>query len=181
MIQINFAPKKYVEKIYSSIIVAKLIFLAFIVVLIMAVVSFLHYQKYRTLLLENENLVKEYQMLSKNVELAKKVETEIKEIEGYISRIEKLNQGRYLYIAFMQDLVNNLPTTIWFSGIETKTYMDSIEVRINVNSNNLEDLLWWFSYIDNNKRRYSEAKISSIVYNSDYYNTQITFKYRYAI
>lgn len=181
MIQINFAPRKYVEKIYSSIIIAKLVLVAFLVVLVIGVFSFLHYQKYRTLLLENENLTKEYQILNKNVELAKKLESEIREVEGYISKIEKLNQGRYLYVAFMQDLVNNLPPTLWFSGIDTKTYIDSIEVRINVNANNLEDLLWWFSYLDHNKKRYSDAKISAITYNSDYYTTQISFKYRYVI
>lgn len=181
MIQINFAPKKYIEKIYSSIIIAKMIFLIFILFLIVSVFSFLHYQKYRTLLLENENLTKEYQILNKNVELAKKLETEIKEVEGYIAKIEKLNQNRYLYVAFMQDLVNNLPPTLWFSGIDTKTYMDNLEVRVNVNANNLEDLLWWFSYIDHNKKRYSDAKITSITYNADYYTTQITFRYRYSI
>lgn len=181
MILINFAPKRYVKKIYSNILIAKAFLLGFVVVIVVVVLSLLHYAKYKSLLEENKNLTKEYNILQPQVETSKKIKKDIEEIENYIAQIEKISKNRYLYVAFMQDLVNNLPAPVWFSGIETKTQGEIIDVRINVNSNNLEDLLWWFSYIDNNKNRYSDAKITGISYSSDYYTTQISFKYRYSI
>ncbi len=181
MIAINFAPPKYVKKIFSSIIVAKIIFVSLIVIIIVCGVSVLHYIKYNTLFTENQILTNEYKRLSSEVELSKKVEREISEIEGYINHIQALSRNRYIYVAFMQDLVNNLPPTVWFSGIETRSQSDFIDVRINVNSNNLEDLLWWYSFIENNKNRYSDSKITTINYAGDYYTTQISFKYRYKV
>ncbi|MCX7905176.1 MAG: hypothetical protein N2446_00560 [Elusimicrobiales bacterium] len=181
MIQINFTPKKYVEKIYSNIIIAKLIVVGIILIVVLVFVSVLHYTKYKSLKLENENFVREYKLLESQVILSRKIEDDIKKVENYIFQIEKLNKNRYNYVAFMQDLVNNLPATVWFSGIDTRTTSDFIEVKINVNSNSLEDLLWWFSYIDSNKKRYSDAKIAAINYSFDYYTTQISYKYKYEI
>ncbi|MCX7641807.1 MAG: hypothetical protein N2Z20_04150 [Elusimicrobiales bacterium] len=181
MIYINFTPRKYVEKIYSSIILAKLIIFGLIIIIVIIGISALHYAKYKSLKIENENFVKEYKLLESQVLLSKKIEDDIKKIENYVLQIEKLNQNRYKYVAFMQDLVNNLPPTVWFLGIDTKTQSQIIDVKISVNSNSLEDLLWWFSFIDSNKKRYSDAKITSINYVPDYYMTQISYKYRYEI
>ena len=181
MILINFAPRNYVEKIYSGILIAKSILAGFLILIVVSILSVMHYMKYSSLLEENKVLTKEYNMLQSQVDLSKRIEKDIAEVGNYIAQVEKLNKDRYLYVAFMQDLVNNLPITLWFSGIDTRVQSGVIDVRINVNSNNLEDLLWWFSYLDNNKRRYSDAKITGISYNSDYYTTQISFKYRYSI
>lgn len=181
MIQINFSPKKYIDSVRINLILAKVILLAFIIVLIVGVVSSLRYVRYQNLIQEYTNLEKEKQLLNKQLEVAKDIENKIKHIETYISSINKITTNRYLYVAFMQDLVNNLPSTVWFSGINTRSTENTIDVTINVNSNTLEDLLWWFSYIDHNKKRYSDAKITSINYTADYYTTQISFKYRYLL
>lgn len=181
MILINFTPRKYVDKIYSNILLAKALLLGVIILIVIIIISISHYAKYNSLLIENDNLTKEYNVLQSKVEMSKNIEKDITQVENYVAQIEKLSKNKYLYVAFMQDLVNNLPAPVWFSGIDTKFQAGVIDVRINVNSNNLEDLLWWFSYIDNNKNRYSDAKITGITYNLEYYVTQISFKYRYSI
>ncbi len=181
MITINFAPRKYVSKIFSNIILVKFVFVFIIFIIVVFEVSLLHYIKYKTLSTENQMLEAEYKRLNLQLDLSKKIEKEISDVQNYINQIETISKNRYLYVAFMQDLVNNLPSTLWFSGIDTRTQSDFIDVKINVNANNLEDLLWWYSFIDNNKNRYSNAKIAAINYAGDYYTTQITFNYRYKI
>lgn len=181
MIAVNFAPRKYVRRIFLNIIIAKVALFGVLLAVVVITFSFFHYFKYRTLLAENELLSAEYARLNKEVELSKKLEIQISEVQKYIESIENLNRNRYTYVAFMQDLVNNLPSTVWFSAIETKTQNDSIDVRINVNSNNIEDLLWWYAFIENNKNRYYDAKINAINYSGDFYVTQISFKYRYSL
>ena len=79
----------------------------------------------------------------------------------------------------MQDLINNLPPTCWFGGIDTRKSGDWIEVTLSLNSNSLEDMIWWYSVIEKNTTRYSNLKIGEIVYNGEYYTTRITFNYSY--
>ncbi|MEF3280638.1 MAG: hypothetical protein K6357_06705 [Elusimicrobiota bacterium] len=181
MIKVNLAPKKYVQKIYSSVLVAKIILIAITVIVVLSLLSFFHYHKFKSLELNYKNLEAKRNFFQKQIDESKKIDKEIEDIKKYISAVEKISKNRFFYVAFMQDLVNNLPQTVWFSGIDTKTRVDGLDVIINLNSNSLEDMLWWYAFIEQNKKRYSELKIESISFNGSFYNTQIKFKYNYVL
>lgn len=179
MIKINLAPKRYVDKIYSKVFFAKVFFIFFLLISILIAISLVRYTRLRTLEIDYLSIEQEYKRLLVEVEKSKEIEKQIAEINNYLSAVDKINKNRFLYVAFMQDLVNNLPQTLWFGGIDTKTHSDNIEVSINLNSNSLEDLLWWYGFLEKGSKRYSELKMSGINFNGSYYNTQISFKYSY--
>lgn len=181
MIKINLTPRSYVDKIYSSIFIAKIAFGFVLLILVLGVLSFMRYATLKGLEIDYSSLEQEYKNLNEKVAQSKNIETKIKEINNYISAVEKLNKNRFIYVAFIQDIINNLPDTLWFGGIDTKTRGDYLEVSINLNSNSLEDLLWWYAFLENGSLRYSDIKISAINFNGSYYNTQLTFSYKYNI
>lgn len=180
MIKINLIPRSYVEKIYSSFLIAKIVFGLILVLIIVAVFSVYHYKKFIFLNDYLTHIKIEQNQLQKEIEEAKKIEKDIEEINNYVAAFEKINKNRFVYVAFMQDIINNLPQTMWFNGIDTRTRLDGIEVTINLNSNTLEDLLWWYAFLEKNPR-FSDVKITDINYNNSYYNTQMSLKYNYFI
>ncbi len=181
MIKINLAPRRYVERIYSKIYIAKLAFVFFIFISLLSMISIFKYTRLKTLEIEYAALEQEKKYLDKDIERSKKVEEEINQINNYVSSVEKLSKNRFLYPVFLQDIVNNLPETMWFNGVDTRTRGECLDVNINLNSNSLEDLLWWQAYLKNGSKRYSELKINAINYNGNFYNTQISFKYCYIL
>jgi Tfp pilus assembly protein PilN len=181
MIYINLAPKSYVEKIYTNLFISKVIFVFLLLILVLISVSIVHYSKLKSFETEYSVLEGEYKLLQVEVEKAKNIEKQINEINNYIAAVEKINKNRFFYVAFMQDIINNLPPTCWFGGIDTKKAGDLIEVTVNLNSNSLEDMMWWYSFLEKNTKRYSSLKISEIIYNGEYYTTRLTFKYGYNI
>lgn len=180
MIKINLIPRSYVDKIYSSFLIAKIVFGLILVLVIIAVFSVYHYKKFTSLNNYLAQLKIEQKQLQKEIDESKKIEKDIEEINNYLAAFEKINKSRFIYVAFMQDIVNNLPDTMWFSGIDTKTRIDGIDVTVNLNSYALEDLLWWYAFLEKNKR-FSNVKITDINYNNSYYNTQMSLKYNYFI
>jgi len=181
MIYINLVPRNYVEKIYTKLFITKVIAFFFLIILILISLIVVHYSKLKSLETDYNILEGEYKLLNAEIEKAKNIEKQINEINKYISAVEKINKNRFFYVAFMQDLINNLPQTCWFGGIDTKKIGDKIEVNINLNSNSLEDMMWWYSFMEKNDKRYSNLKISEIVYNGEYYSTRLTFTYNYVI
>jgi hypothetical protein len=181
MIKINLTPQKYIDKIYSNIFIAKIFFVFIILFLIIIVISGLKYTELKTLEMDYKSLEQKYNSLSQKVNQSKDIEKQISEINNYISAVDKLNKNRFFYVAFLSDVINNLPDTMWFGGIDTKTRKDYIEVSINLNSNSLEDLLWWYAFLEKGSKRFSDVKITSINFSGGYYNTQISFKYSYII
>ncbi|NLH38567.1 MAG: hypothetical protein GX445_00685 [Elusimicrobia bacterium] len=181
MIKINLSPKNYVDKIYSSVFAAKVALGGISLFIILFVLFVFHYTSFRNLQVDYYVKQKEYELLKKDVDRSNDIQKQINEINNYISAVDKINKNRFLYIAFMQDIVNNLPETMWFGGITTVSKTDHIEVSINLNSNSLEDMVWWYSLLDKSSKRYSNVKISQIMSNGDFYNTQLTFSYDYEV
>ena len=179
MITINLTPRSYVEKIYLKLFIIKVVAIFIFVILVLISFSIVHYAKFKSLETEYKVLEGEYKLLEREIENAKNIERQIDEINKYIAAVEKINKNRFFYVAFMQDLINNLPPTCWFGGIDTRKSGDWIEVTLSLNSNSLEDMIWWYSVIEKNTTRYSNLKISEIVYNGEYYTTRITFNYSY--
>ncbi|HOJ85673.1 MAG: PilN domain-containing protein [Elusimicrobiales bacterium] len=179
MIKINLTPRIYVDKIYSSIFVAKILLFSGIIISVFAALSVVRYTSLKGLEMDYASLEQEYKNLNEKVAQSKILEAKIKEIDNYISAVDKLNKNRFLYVAFLQDIINNLPDTVWFGGIDAKNRGDFIEVSINLNSHSLEDLLWWYAFLDKGSKRYSELKITDINFNGSFYNTQLSFRYAY--
>ncbi len=152
MIKINLTPKEYLDKLERSILIAKIILAgiaAFIIVLSLSVWLF---TKAMAIEIELSSKMLEYNSLKEDVKKAEEIKSQINEINNYISAIDKITKGRYIYVAFMQDVNNNLPDTMWFTGIETKGSGESLQVNTNLFSNSLYDIAWWISFLEKNER-----------------------------
>lgn len=182
MIKINLAPRENVKKIYRTVLISKILFSVFIVFIIVSVISVMQYTKVKSLEYDYADKQRKYELLKEDVKKAEEIQKRINEINNYISAIDKITKNRYIYVAFLQDIVNNLPDTMWFNGINTSLKGDKIEVSLMVNSNSLEDFLWWYSFLDNNKR-FTDLKMTTISSSGSgiktKYSIPVSFKYSY--
>jgi len=179
MIYINLAPRVYVDKIYTTLFITKIVSAFILLILILVSLSIARYYKLKSLENEYTYLEGEYKLLQIDVEKAKELQARIDEVNKYIAAVEKINKNRFFYVAFMQDIINNLPQTCWFSGIDTRKAQDNIDVTLNLNCNSLEDMMWWYWIMEKNGKRFSNVKISEITYNGEYYTTRMSFNYSY--
>ncbi len=152
MIKINLTPKEYIDRMERSILIAKIALGGFVFAGIILSLSIWQFTRATALEIELSSKNLEYNNLKEDVKKAEEIKAQINEINNYISAIEKITKGRYLYVAFMQDLNNNLPETMWFTGVQTKGSGENLQVNINLNSNSLYDVAWWISFLEKNER-----------------------------
>lgn len=152
MIRINLTPKQYIDKMERSILIAKISLVGFAFAVILFSLSVWQFTRATTLEIELSNKNLEYNNLREDVKKSEEIKAQINEINNYISAIDKITKGRYLYTAFMQDLSNNLPETMWFTGVQTKGSGENLQVNVNLNSNSLYDIAWWISFLEKNER-----------------------------
>lgn len=152
MIRINLTPKEYLDKLERSILIAKIALAGFVLAGILVSLSLWQFTRATALEIEMSNKNLEYNSLKEDVRQAEEIKAQINEINNYISAIDKITKGRYLYVAFMQDLNNNLPETMWFTGVQTKGSGENLQVNTNLYSNSLYDIAWWISFLEKNER-----------------------------
>lgn len=152
MIKINLTPKEYLDKLDRSILIAKISLVGFAAFVMLVSISVWLFTKAAAIEIELSSKTLEYNSLREDVKKAEEIKNQINEINNYISAIDKITKGRYIYVAFMQDISNNLPETMWFSGIETKGSGENLQVNVNLFSNSLYDVAWWISFLEKNER-----------------------------
>lgn len=182
MIKINLIPKEFMDKIDKSLLVAKVILVSVVVFALLAVVSIGQFSRAKALEIELADKTLVYNNLQEDVKKTEDIRKQINEIDTYISAIDKITKNRFLYPAFMQDIVNNLPGTMWFAGVNTKTSGEKLDINLSLQSNSLYDLAWWVSFLENNQR-FEGVSVGNIAVTESGGNTiylvPLTFKYNY--
>ncbi|MBI4656010.1 MAG: hypothetical protein HY746_04580 [Elusimicrobia bacterium] len=161
MIKINLLPPEHLAKIRQKEFILKAAFTGAAVFLALAGASSFYYSKSARLESLLQQKEAELKILQKDVEQVKKIEQDIAELEKYLNSIAKINQGRLLYTSFMQDLLVELPSTIWFTNLSTSLSGNTLGFNASLFSNSSYDLAYWINYLEKNSK-YSEVVISGI-------------------
>jgi len=103
----------------------------------------------------------ELKVLQRDVDQVKAIEAQIAEVQRYLDSIYSINKGRFVYTHFLQDLVSDLPATIWFGSINTAQSGTTLKVSLAVNSNSAYDLAYWINSLETSGP-YSEVGMGSI-------------------
>lgn len=161
MIKINLIPPEYIERINRKAVIAKAVLAGVIVVSGVVLVSAWHITRAKTLESRLSTLTAELAVLQKDVDQVKAIEAQIAEVQRYLESINRINRGRFTYTHLLQDLVNDLPATIWFNSVNTSVSGGQVKVDITLNSNSAYDLAYWLNHLETSGP-YSEVGIGGI-------------------
>lgn len=161
MIKINLIPVEYIEKLDKRAILAKGILIAVLAVAVVFVISGWYFNKAMALESKASQLETELKGLQGDVEKAKAIEAQIAEVQRYLNSIASITRGRMIYPYFMQDLLANLPGTIWFGGIGTTLKSGTLSVTLPVSSRSTYDLAYWINHLETDPR-YAEVTLGPI-------------------
>lgn len=161
MIKINLIPPEYIERINRKAVIAKAVLAGVLAVSAVLLVSAWHITRAKALESRLATLTAELAVLQKDVDQVKAIEAQIAEVQRYLESINRINRGRFTYTHFLQDLVNDLPATIWFNSVNTIMTGNLVKVDIIVNSNSAYDLAYWLNHLET-AGAYSEVGIGGI-------------------
>ncbi|MBI4802589.1 MAG: hypothetical protein HY796_08715 [Elusimicrobia bacterium] len=161
MIKINLIPPEYLERLDKKAMVAKVVFAGVLAAALVFLVSAWYFNKARALEARAGRLDRELQSLQGDVDKAKAIEAQIAEVQRYLNAIGSINRGRLLYPHFMQDLLVNLPGTIWFTGIGTTSKGETLSVTLPVRARSTYDLAYWINVLETDPK-YAEATLGGI-------------------
>lgn len=148
MIRVNLIPPEYIERINRKTVVAKAVLAGALVVAVISLASAWQFTREKTIGFTLAKREAELRDLQKDVDQVKAIEGQIAEVQKYLNAIGSINKGRQLYPRFMQDLIGDLPPTIWFNNINTGVNGGSLRVDINLSSRSAYDLAYWISYLE---------------------------------
>ncbi|MBU2530341.1 MAG: hypothetical protein KKD35_04810 [Elusimicrobia bacterium] len=160
MIKINLIPAEYIDKMNHKMMVAKVVLAAIVIVACVAFVSIWHATKATNL---DALLVKrkvEIKYLQKDLEKVNAIEARISEVERYLSAIGQITKTRFIYTHFMQDLLVDLPETIWFTSIKTGLKGNVLDLSFALNSRSAYDLAYWVNLLESSEK-YSEVEMGA--------------------
>jgi len=148
MIRINLIPPEYIERINRKAVIAKAVLAGVLVAASVAAVSVWHFTRSQALEVTLTQRTAELKVLQRDVDQVKAIEAQIAEVQRYLDSINSINKGRFIYTRFLQDLVSDLPATIWFSNVNTKMEGPGLNVSLSVNSNSAYDLAYWINSLE---------------------------------
>ena len=160
MIKINLIPAEYIDNINRKMLVAKVVLAAIAVIACIAFVSVWHATRAKnldTLLVKKQA---ELQSLQKDLQKVNAIEAQISEVERYLSAINQITKTRFIYTYFMQDLLVDLPETIWFKSIKTDLKGDVLSLSFALQSRSAYDLAYWVNLLESDKK-YSEVEMGA--------------------
>lgn len=148
MIRINLIPPEYIARINRKVVIAKVVLASVIVVAAIAMVSIWHITRAKTIEAALAARTAEMKLLQKDVDQVKAIEAQIAEVQKYLDAINSINKGRFVYTHFLQDLISDLPATIWFNTVNTSLSGSVVSVTLAVNSNSAYDLAYWINSLE---------------------------------
>ncbi len=161
MIKINLIPPEYIERINRKAVVAKAVLAAVVVVAVIVLASLWQITRAKTIESTLAKREVELKSLQKDVDQVKAIESQISEVQRYLDSINSINKGRFVYTHFLQDLTSDLPSTLWFSSVNTSLAGGALKVDIAVNSNSAYDLAYWINSLETSGP-YSEVTVGMI-------------------
>lgn len=150
MIRVNLVPPEYMAKQRAKVQAARLGALGAFAALLVVLVSLLHvkstFDAERTLK-EKQRLLQTYQ---DKVSKVRDLEAAKASVEGHLNAIDMLLNGRLYYTNFIRDLLKTLPSTVWFSALNTTVQPanGNIDFNVNAGARSAEDFAAWYSRLD---------------------------------
>jgi len=182
MIRINLIPPEYIAKINRRVIIAKAVLVSVVLVAAVVMASVWHITRFKTIESQLAKSEAEMRVLQKDVDNVKAIEVKIAEVQKYLDSINSINKGRFIYTRFLQDLTSDLPSTIWFTNVNTTLAGAVVSVTVGVNANSAYDLAYWINSLETSGP-YTAVEIGGIsVSETDTgkkFTVTITMKYNY--
>lgn len=148
MIKINLIPPEYIAQIDRKVMIAKVVLGVVVVAATVLMVSLWHLGRSKALESNLADLQQQMQVLQKDVDKVKEIEKQIAEVQKYLNSINSINKNRFIYTRFMQDLVSDLPGTMWLTMVNTAQSGSTLKVTLAVNSNSAYDLAYWINSLE---------------------------------
>ncbi len=148
MIKINLIPPEYIAQIDRKVLIAKVVLGVAVFAASVLMISLWHIGRSKSLESNLADLQQQMQVLQKDVDKVKEIEKQIAEVQKYLNSINSINKNRFIYTKFMQDLVADLPGTMWFTLVNTTLSGSTLKVTLAVNSNSAYDLAYWINSLE---------------------------------
>jgi Tfp pilus assembly protein PilN len=161
MIRINLIPPEYIAKIDRKVVIAKVVLAVVVVAATLMVASLWHIGRSKAIELKLSGLETEMQGLQKDVDRVKEIEKQIAEVQKYLDSINSINRGRFVYTRFLQDLISDMPATLWFNNINTTLAGSIVSISLTLNANSAYDLAYWINSLETSGP-YSDVTIGAI-------------------
>ncbi len=161
MIKINLIPPEYIARINRKVLIAKVVLSSVLVIAVVLMVSVWHIGRSKTIESALAKAEAEMAILQRDVDQVKAIEAQIAEVQKYLNSINSINKGRFIYTRFLQDLINDMPSTIWLNNVSTTLSGNIVSVSMGVNSNSAYDLAYWINSLETSGP-YSDIGIGAI-------------------
>lgn len=148
MIKINLIPPEYIARINRKVLIAKVVLASVLVIAVVMMASIWHIGRSKRIESALAKAEAEMAILQKDVDQVKAIEAQIAEVQKYLNSINSINKGRFIYTRFMQDLISDMPSTIWLGNIGTSLSGNVVSVSMGVNSNSAYDLAYWINSLE---------------------------------
>ena len=182
MIKINLIPPEYIARINRKVLIAKVVLGSVLVIAVVMLASVWHIGRSKKIEFALEKAQAEMAILQKDVDQVKAIEAQIAEVQKYLNSINSINKGRFIYTRFLQDLISDMPATIWLGNVSTSLSGNVVNVSMAVNSNSAYDLAYWINSLETSGP-YSDIGIGGIsvseVESGKRLTVPITVKYTY--
>jgi Tfp pilus assembly protein PilN len=161
MIKINLIPPEYIARINRNVLIAKVVLAVVVVAVSILMASLWHIGRAKAIEVKLSGLEQEMRVLQKDVDRAKEIEKQIAEVQKYLNSINSINKGRFIYTNFLQDIISDLPSTLWFTSMNTTLSGSVVSVSLGVSANSAYDLSYWINSLEISGP-YSEVSIGAI-------------------
>ena len=182
MIKINLIPPEYIARINRKVLIAKVVLGSVLAIAVVLLASLWHIGRSKTIEFALAKAEAEMTILQRDVDQVKAIEAQIAEVQKYLNSINSINKGRFIYTQFLQDLIGDMPSTIWLNNVSTTLSGNVVSVSMGVNSNSAYDLAYWINSLETSGP-YSDIGIGGIsvseVETGKRLAVPITVKYNY--
>lgn len=182
MIKINLIPPEYIAKINRRVVIAKVALGVIVAAVLIFIASSWHFGRSKAIEANLADLEREMNILQKDVDKVKEIEKQIAEVQKYLDSIASINKGRFIYTQFLQDMISDLPGTLWFDNMGTTLSGNVLSVSLRVNANSAYDLAYWINSLETNAV-YSDVTVGAIAVTDldigKKFSVPITVKYTY--
>jgi len=162
MIRINLIPPEYMAKQRAKVQAARLGAVGALAALLVLMVTLVHVKSTfnaEKTLKEKQRLLQTYQ---DKVSKVRDLEAAKAAVEGHLNAIDMLLNGRLYYTNFIKDLLKSLPSTVWFSALNTTVQPASgaIEFNVNAGARSAEDFASWYTRLESPDGNFTAPKLN---------------------
>lgn len=143
MIKINLVPQDILDQRAQKQQIVLVGLAAAAIGVVLAGISYSHYNKRNRLELELQDLNAKLAVLQEKVDLVNKIKAETDAVNLRLTAIESLTKVRELYPRFMIDLLKTLPEGVWLAGLTTTGGGAELGIVMESRARSAEDVSEW--------------------------------------